>query len=926
MKLKQKGSRNVRMVLAVTIALVGCLGDSPDQMLASAKSHLQKRESKAATIQLKNALQKEPSLAEARALLAGLLLEEGDLNGAEIQLSKATELSYPAEKLAPTRARLLLAQGKPKQLVSELASTRLPEPVADADLRVSVASAYAAMQRHAEARSALNDGLSHAPSDARAQLLDIRLLATEGRIDEAQAALDKILASEASSSEAWQLKADLLREKGGQVADALRNYRKAIELDNRNAQAHIRAVDLLLSQNMLDEAEKQLEGFSVSNPGNLHVRFQRAVLALQKSNLTTAKEHVQLLLKAAPDSPQVLLLAGLIEYRRNAWIGAETHLGKALAITPGMEPARTLLARTYLRLGDGAKALATLKPSLAAKLPRAQVLVVAGEAYLLQGEAAKAEELFTTAARLDPSDRHARMALAMTQIASGDDSRGLGSLTEMAAEDVGPVANLAIISTHIRQGKTDLALKAIAELDRKMPDKAIALNLRGRIYLASKNPASAREAFELALKREPLYFPAVASLAAIDLSEGRKAEQAIARFDPILKADPKHLSARMAVLQLRAGAGQSLAKEVETVSSIIQDFPQAIAPRIALVRIQLSRKEPKLALAAAQEAVAVAPDSGEALQVLAEAQLANNDVNQAVVAYNRWAALLPGQAAPQMRLAELHLANNDVELATQSFRRALSIRPDLLDAQRALVVISLQKKDFAEAMRLARQIQAQAGNAVAGFVVEGDIEAMRKNWPQASRAYLRAMEVGPAPQIAIKHHQALLAARTVAEADRFSAEWLAKHPKDATFLAHLGNVAMSLNRYEEAYRRYENVLRQEPGSAMAANNLAWLRLRLNKPDALEAAQLANKLQPNNPVYMDTLAEAFTAAGRYDEAMALQRNAVQLAPDAHDLRLHLAKLLIATGKKNEAKKELSQLEALGPRYRSHADVRKLQASL
>jgi Tfp pilus assembly protein PilF len=55
--------------LLATLLLVGCGGEKPEAMLESAKEYLAKNDHKAAAIQLKNALQKDPQLAEARFLL-----------------------------------------------------------------------------------------------------------------------------------------------------------------------------------------------------------------------------------------------------------------------------------------------------------------------------------------------------------------------------------------------------------------------------------------------------------------------------------------------------------------------------------------------------------------------------------------------------------------------------------------------------------------------------------------------------------------------------------------------------------------------------------------------------------------------------------------------------------------------------------------
>ena len=74
----------------LTILLGGCGGDSPESLILSSKDYLAKNDNKAAIIQLKNALQSNPNLAEARFLLGSALLESGDIAGAEVELRKAS--------------------------------------------------------------------------------------------------------------------------------------------------------------------------------------------------------------------------------------------------------------------------------------------------------------------------------------------------------------------------------------------------------------------------------------------------------------------------------------------------------------------------------------------------------------------------------------------------------------------------------------------------------------------------------------------------------------------------------------------------------------------------------------------------------------------------------------------------------------------
>ena len=95
----------VALALVAGVLVAGCGGDNPEAMVASAKEYLAKNDRSAATIQLKNALQKNPDSAEARFLLGRTLLETGDLLAAEKELRRAAELKYPYDQVAPPLAR-----------------------------------------------------------------------------------------------------------------------------------------------------------------------------------------------------------------------------------------------------------------------------------------------------------------------------------------------------------------------------------------------------------------------------------------------------------------------------------------------------------------------------------------------------------------------------------------------------------------------------------------------------------------------------------------------------------------------------------------------------------------------------------------------------------------------------------------------------
>src|SRR2546430_2464351 len=140
------GEHDMRVMRQAAVAfvftatfLVGCApAETPETLLASAKQYISKNDSKAAIIQLKNALQKNPELAEGRFLLGTLLLSTGDAPGAEKELRKARELKYPADQVVPTLARSMIVLGKYKEVVDEFAAVQVTTPQAKAELLTAI--------------------------------------------------------------------------------------------------------------------------------------------------------------------------------------------------------------------------------------------------------------------------------------------------------------------------------------------------------------------------------------------------------------------------------------------------------------------------------------------------------------------------------------------------------------------------------------------------------------------------------------------------------------------------------------------------------------------------------------------------------------------------------------------------------------------
>lgn len=838
------------MLLAALI-LSGCRDDPPETLLASARDYLARHDSRAAVIQAKNAIQKRPDLPEARFLLSQALLESGDAAGAELEARKALELKFPGDRGEPLLARTLLAQGKAAQVIEQFSGARSETDEGRAELQTVLGLAQAAQGNVVAAETALATALAVQPGFRPALVGQARVKAAARDYPGALSRLEAALAQDPGNPEAIMLKGDILAIQG-QGAEALESYRRAQAARPDFAPAHRAVISVLLDQGKTEEAAVHMAALRELAPKDPETRYLDALVALRRGDDKAAHDLVQPLVQIAPDNARVLQLAGAVEYQRHAWQPAEAHLSKALAVAPELALARRLLVSLYLQSGQPGKALAALEPVHGKLEGDAQMLALAGQVYVRNGDFQKAEQAFAKAAALDPQDAGKRTSLALAHLAKGQVDAALGELERIAAADGGAVADLALIASFLERRRFDEALQAIAALEKKQPGTPRVHDLRGRALAGKGDGAGARRSFEQAVAADPAYLPAVAALARLDLAAGRPAD-ANRRFEKAVDAAPNDRQALLAWAELR----RRTEAKPEAVAALLKRAVAADTadpvPWLALVDHYLRSQDTAHAVAAAQEAASALPERPEILDALGIAQLAGKDFNQALSTYGRLASLEPKSPQPYLRMADVHLA---------------------------------------------------AGHG-----------------PDAAGSLRKALELAPVAAVAIRLHTVLLQQEGEG-AEGFAGTWLREHPKDAGFLRYLGDRALARQDYDGAVRHYRAALEIQPDNVAVLNNLAWVAGRQKSAQAIDYAEKARRLAPDQPAVLDTLAMLVLEKGDAKRAVELLQRAVQLAPGQAQIRLNLAKALIQAGNKAAARKELEELGKLGDKFPGHAEIAQL----
>ena len=112
---------------------------------------------------------------------------------------------------------------------------------------------------------------------------------------------------------------------------------------------------------------------------------------------------------------------------------------------------------------------------------------------------------------------------------------------------------------------------------------------------------------------------------------------------------------------------------------------------------------------------------------------------------------------------------------------------------------------------------------------------------------------------------------------------LRKNPGAWMAQYNLGQLLQTSGKVTEAKEHYEEALYSNPDCDEAQNNLAWLLGTLAQAEggdpvrAVTLAQRACELTGNNDANcLDTLAVAYAAAGRFNDAIATTQKAIELA--------------------------------------------------
>jgi tetratricopeptide (TPR) repeat protein len=468
----------------------------------------------------------------------------------------------------------------------------------------------------------------------------------------------------------------------------------------------------------------------------------------------------------------------------------------------------------------------------------------------------------------------------------------------------------------------------------------------------------ARQEYEDAMKASPkdkaLYQKRLVELYA---STG-KAPEANQLLATVLKDNPKDNDAiaMRATLMLTSGNRDQINNAVNDLQSLVAKTPTNHMLRYNLARSLAAKGEVAQAQIQLEEAIKIRPDFNGARELLARLYLLRGDNPKALKAADDLIAIDPSNLQAHLVRSNALLNLQDREKAQKELDLITKAYPQNAEARYQTGALALQEKDYKKANQVFGDLNKSNPKDSRGLIGVVETLAAEDRIPDAvaqmeqavkaepdrrdlklalANLYVREKQYDRATAIFKeeldkdpKSHDILY---KLAETSRLKGDvntaidyFKRAHevaPNDTRSLLQLGLLMDGTGRIDQAQPIYEQVLKIDPGQAVALNNLAYIKAEqgTDLEAALTMAQRARQEAPKSPQIADTLGWIYIRKNLSDEAIRIFKDVTAQEPNNPAYHLHYGMALLQKGDRASAKREFDAAMKNNPNQSDRARI-------
>ncbi|MCL2824492.1 MAG: HEAT repeat domain-containing protein [Polyangiaceae bacterium] len=476
----------------------------------------------------------------------------------------------------------------------------------------------------------------------------------EGRLPE----LISVLESTRSNDFDEIVTLGLLLEETGQVEKALDAYRRAVRVNSRHIDTHLKIIHILQAQGDLTQAIREYEALIRAVPGNPSFSFELCEILIQNGDRVKALAVLTRLEQQIRDDDQLGRLADF--YERIDENARAMRLLQRLSNSGSRDPRYIIdLGDRYYQQGDKKKAVETWA-RLRTMIPsRAEALMTLGEVYLDHDMGAEALEALKEAVQLEPQNTKylKSYAVALERTGVGSVQRGTHSASYSEAltiwdkiltisqstgnESQAREARMHIVTLWVLTNNLSAQVAPLSAKFNANPPDISSGRMLSEVQIRLRRHSDAETTLARLIELRPGEAELYLSLERVFVLQ-RKLDDAIRILDKLTTADPKRA----------------------------RQYYQ----RMAQYSAELYRDDDAVGYAA--QAVALDPDDAEGHRRLGDMYRRRQDTDRAISEYLAAIAKNDRLFSAYFDLAELLLARGDADQADSLLRRVIRSCPD----------------------------------------------------------------------------------------------------------------------------------------------------------------------------------------------------------------------------------------------------------
>ncbi len=870
----------IALVVGATFVLGGCNEPTAEESAAKGQSHLAENNARAAGIEFKAALQRDPKNVDARIGLGKLALMDRDFSGAMLELQRAKE-----------QQELL---GQDTQIVNALIAR--------------------AAHRSEDVITLMELQGQGAPEIAYYQIVR---LTTEGKTQEAR----KLFNTIANNASPYTDLANVLVVASESTPEEGMRLMPDVKEDYNSAQKSeyaLLASGIALRNNDAKEAAKQLKTYYELNPRDYERALQLSHLLVKEKQYDEAEPIVGNLHKVFPTHGMISELDAIIAYEKKDFDRAISSATTALVSDPGQTIPRLILAYSAGSNGDAKTSLENLEfviDDLPAEHPAQRLYIklkaetgelegMADRALSLKGETTADSELLTN------------LGLELLMKGDVDSAKKLAEKAKNFQVTGDTRSSLGLLQLSVGD---DEAFNNLEKAFTNNPQSKIAADNLATAYLASERY---EDAFKLGGKwASEGKLTEGTMLQAVSKARMGQGEQAKALFNQVLADNPSHFMARAGLLEVEVQNGSyeeadklfeqwvvedgmtglfrhylsavKAERDIEGVKSALSKFDKLVENG------EVKSEQAYLLSAQVHYLIGEINESKALLDKITRVDIPNPDYwflkasvneqvkeyNTALDAYKMWQEIEPTLPMPVIGQVRILAKQNQLDDAITVLDSAMPNFKNQAPGRIMRMQLLIEKGDWAQLSSDYSRLPIDVKNSVFGKAVAGvvavrkgdfaaaeDIVPILKDYPNARLLHWAVAGLTKTPQ---------LKGKVVPLLESFTES----NPKVASAWFMLGNEYAGIEQYERAISPYKKVVELIPDNAMVFNNLAYSQLQTGDIDsAIKNAKKAVEKMPEQGSFLETLASALIENGQSGEAVTLMENFISKGLEANDVFL------------------------------------------